>query len=225
MDDSEIFIHEFTKSAYARTLESELGLPEDWITFIAAEDDWSFVIKCHALLESAANRALTETLGRPNLLKFISRLELSGERTGKVSLLVNLGHLDSDCKRFISKLSELRNALVHEVANTNLTINEYLEHLSETDRKGFVKAFRWGITDWKTFNCAKLDQDDEAKSLFYISAASSWQESQIFAIWLGVLFVLRRLHLAFQKERMVQQEIVELRELAQSVKNSLRSAQ
>ncbi len=217
MDNNEKFIYEVTKRAFARTLELELGLPENWITFIAAEDDWSFVVKCHALLESAANRALTEALGRPNLSEFISRLELSGVKTGKVSLLVNLDHLDSDCKRFISKLSELRNAFVHEVANTTLTINELLERLPEKDRKGFVNAFSWGLTDWKTANCAKLDQDDEAKSLFYISAASSWNKSQVLAIWFGVLFVIRKLHRAFQKEQTNQQEIAELRELAQSL--------
>ena len=213
----EKFIEEITNIAFARTLESELGLPENWITFIVAEDEWSFIIKSHALLESAANRALTEALGNPNLSDFVARLELSGVKTGKVALLVTLGHLDSDCKRFISKLSEIRNTFVHEVSNTNLNINEFLSNLNENDRKGYVKAFKWRIKDWTKFNVKEF-QGDEAKTTFYIGAASSWDKSKVMAIWFGVLYVIRKLHRAFLKEKTNQHEITELRELALSVR-------
>lgn len=41
------------------------------------EDDWSFVIKSHALLEAAVTQMLAEYLGETKLKEYIERLPLS----------------------------------------------------------------------------------------------------------------------------------------------------
>lgn len=189
------------KSAFVANLEAELGLPDQWSTFIAAEDDWSFVIKCHALLEAAANRALSLSIGRPELHDLVTRLEMSGQATGKVTALVSLGVLDSDSKRFLSKLSELRNAFVHDVRNTTQTIPSFLASLDKSDRKRFEKAFCWNVRDWHARDVRTIAGGNEEESFFSVCAASSWDQGvPVLSLWFGVLLVLRKLHLAHASE-------------------------
>jgi hypothetical protein len=56
-------------------LESDCGLPEGFCVNLLQEDDWSFVIKMHSLLETAVSQLLTNALGRNELADIFAALE------------------------------------------------------------------------------------------------------------------------------------------------------
>jgi len=55
--------------------------------------DWSFVIKLHALLETAVSQLLVHALGGEELVDVFSALEMSNIKTGKLAFVKTLGLL------------------------------------------------------------------------------------------------------------------------------------
>jgi hypothetical protein len=92
-------------AADVRKLEEELGIKPGFMNAIFDEDDWSFVIKMHAVMEAAVAHLLTVVVGEPRLKPFFSRLELSGSTLGKVAVVKLLELLDERDRRFIKSLS------------------------------------------------------------------------------------------------------------------------
>jgi len=120
-----------------KDLVQELGVPSTFFHALLEEDDWSFVIKLHSLIEAAVTHLLTVTLDKPEIRDLMSRLELSNLTTGKLAFAKCLGILSSEDIRFIQKLSELRNELVHDVTKVNVNLDMFFSSLSEPDRKGY----------------------------------------------------------------------------------------
>jgi len=58
------------------SLEDRLGLTRGFCERLASEDDWSFLIKLSALLETALTEAVTRMLNRPELEEPFSLLPL-----------------------------------------------------------------------------------------------------------------------------------------------------
>jgi hypothetical protein len=106
-------------------LEQGIGLNKGFFISLLNEDDWSFIIKLHALYEAAISSLITEKIGQSELNDFIAKLELGGPK-GKMALAQKLGLLDREEIAFIQKLSEIRNDLVHYVGNTNIKLESYL---------------------------------------------------------------------------------------------------
>ena len=126
-------------------LEKELSLPEGFFNSLKDEDDWSFIIKIHALIEAAVSCLLTQKFGHDELLPIFSRLELSNKKTGKISFISALELLNKDERRFISSLSELRNLLVHNVSNVSFDLKGYALTLKQDKRRNFVLSFWYGF--------------------------------------------------------------------------------
>lgn len=105
-------------SAVASTLKS-IGLSDTFFQGLFQRgDDWTFIIKTHALLESAITHLIVSELDRAELKPVLAKLEMSNTRVGKVAFAKALGLLDKDHRKFVKKLSELRNMLVHDIRNT-----------------------------------------------------------------------------------------------------------
>src|SRR5260370_40795436 len=68
--------------------EPALGLAKGFFKRLFKEDDWSFVIKTHALIESALNRVVQRTVQPEALGEFLGTLDVSGGRHSKVNLLI-----------------------------------------------------------------------------------------------------------------------------------------
>ncbi|MCC5880995.1 MAG: hypothetical protein JJU03_14015 [Idiomarina sp.] len=126
--------------SYIRKFEERLGIADGFFESLYREDDWSFIIKLHALIEAAAADMIVTSLGRPKLKKALSRIPLSDATYGKASMLGSLDVLSSSYVTFIRKLSELRNDAVHNVENTNLNLKSKLEKLDKQQRKSWAKA-------------------------------------------------------------------------------------
>ncbi|MFT5715864.1 MAG: hypothetical protein ACI9T7_000037 [Oleiphilaceae bacterium] len=122
-------------------LEISLGVDIGFFQSLLKEDDWSFVIKLHALLEAATGHLLVEHFDDERLVDVIAHLEMSNQRTGKVALLKSMGLISSDYKRFIVSLSELRNSLVHEIRNVNFSFKEMVSKYSDKEFQNFMKRF------------------------------------------------------------------------------------
>ena len=124
-----------------KMLEEKVGLQSGFLVKLYEEDDWSFVIKLHALMEAACTHLIVAHLEKPELADVIGRLELSGKTIGKTVILKKLNLLGEFNRRFISSLSELRNKLVHDIRFSNFTLLKYIQSLDPKSIKNFAESF------------------------------------------------------------------------------------
>ena len=116
---------EDTVEGSVKLLERELGIREGFLQSLKNEDDWSFIIKVHALLEGAISHLLCKALGHDQLSEVFSYIEISNKRSGKIAFVKALSLLEKPDRRFINSLSELRNRVVHDVSNVDFNLKEY----------------------------------------------------------------------------------------------------
>ena len=128
-------------------LESTLRIRRGFMDSLVKESDWAFVIQLHALVESAMNFLLGQAIGKPELDDVISHLELSGSRCGKVKFLEKLDLLDSNERRFIRFLSELRNDLVHNISNVEFSFESHIASMDRNKKEAFVNAVRFACAE------------------------------------------------------------------------------
>jgi len=103
------------------------------------EDDWTLIVKLHAMIETGLNGALLRELEKPALATIVAKLDTSNQATGKVAFAKALGILSDPSAKFIQQLSELRNKCVHDVRNFNFNLIKYLGELKEERRKEILK--------------------------------------------------------------------------------------
>lgn len=123
-----------------RSLEIISGIfglrPSFFSDLFLEQDDWSFIIKIHALLESVVCSMLAAHLSRPALE---DTLAAKVEMEARIEMLKALNLVSDQQRKMMRTLSRLRNKLVHNVKQTDFTFSSYLEN-KET-RKNFVEAF------------------------------------------------------------------------------------
>lgn len=164
-------------------LEQALGVrPGVFRGLLGEGDDWSFVVRTHALIEAAVSHVLAEVTGQPRLLPVFSRLELSNRTTGKLAFCKALGCFDEEDRRQIQKLSELRNELVHDIRKTEFQFTEWVSQLNSEQLSGFARAFGPG--------------GDLTFGQTQISSAQFFRENPRVCIWLACLVLLS---LAYQR--------------------------
>jgi len=156
-------------------LETGLTLPSGFLRDLLNEGDWSFVIKCHALVESALTHMLSTTLDA-RLAEPMGRLNISG-RAGKLSFVEALELLDDHQRTFIRKLAELRNSVVHDVKNVGFTFAGHVATLTPEQKAQFAK-FSAYFAEY---------QKDPAKKQKFVDDALSYPK---FNIWWGTIGVL-----------------------------------
>ena len=75
-------------------LEQDLKIRPGFLYGLLKEDDWSFVIKGHAFVEAAVSHLLVTAIGKNELSRVVSNLELGNLRTGKLAFAEALDLLD-----------------------------------------------------------------------------------------------------------------------------------
>ena len=131
--------------AWVGQFEKEIGLPGGFfVNLLIKEDDWSFIIKLHALVEAAVSYLLASICG-DRLLEIFTRLELSSDTIGKVAFAKALDVLDTDERSFIRKLSEIRNSFAHDVRQACATLGGYVAGLSKDQLKALKVAIGPGV--------------------------------------------------------------------------------
>ncbi len=120
-------------------LEKSLGIPEGFIERLRDEDDWSFVIKAHALLEAAISQLLAHELGKPQLEGVFARLDMTAA-FGKLTFGEVLDVVDKPKRRFIRALGEIRNDFAHQISNAGMKLDVYLAGMDKQKRKAKHEA-------------------------------------------------------------------------------------
>jgi len=138
--------HEIEHAAINR-LERDLGLPLDFFPALEHEDDWSFVIKRHALLEAALARLLTQQTGRDSLLSVFARLDMSDTKRGKLAFAATLDAIPKADQKFIRKLSELRNTLIHDISNVTFSLADRVASMDKNQLKSFAETYAHTMAD------------------------------------------------------------------------------
>lgn len=153
-------------------LEAKLGVKQGFFDSLGDENenDWSFVIKLHALVEAAVSHLLTEQLCRPELSDLFARLDISNKTTGKAAFVESLALLGKAERRFISSLSELRNTLVHDVRKVNFDFLKYVEDMNKDQKDTFLKSFNLLSTEI-TDDVRNLFRHDPRQALWYSGMA------------------------------------------------------
>jgi len=122
-------------------LEEAFGLPPRFIDNLINDDDWSLVIKSHALLESACADMLCHYFGKYELADIFAQLDMSNKKYGKAAFISSLNLLSKPERRFISELSELRNELVHNASNVAFSLQNYFSNLTKERQERLSAAF------------------------------------------------------------------------------------
>lgn len=112
------------------------------ITSYLKDDDWSLIIKLHALLEAAMSQLLVSKIDR-SIKAVIERLPLSDNSIGKGRMALEMGLISESQYRFLRKFSELRNSLVHKVENVDFDLKAYVDALDQNQRKGWKVMLAW----------------------------------------------------------------------------------
>lgn len=122
-------------------LEAEIGLSSGFFRKLRTENDWSFVIKLHALFEAALGHVIVHRLGCDALGAPITRLEMSDKDKGKIAFASALGIIGADDRRYIILLSQLRNRCVHDVRQVEqFNLANTCEAMDGTQKDNFSKA-------------------------------------------------------------------------------------
>jgi hypothetical protein len=121
-------------------VETAFGLPAGFLGNLAREEDWSFVIKAHALVEAAVSHLIAANIGDVRLAPVFQRLELSNDDTGKLAFAKGLDLLDPQERRFVRTLSQLRNLLVHNVGNVTFSFPKYFAALDTNQRRALLES-------------------------------------------------------------------------------------
>lgn len=135
------------ENALTRELQSALGVSESFLASLGEDEDWPFVVKIHALMESAINHLIISKLADPRLKKFVSRLETSNPQSGKLAIVKSLELLPPNLQRFMVGLSTLRNTFVHDVRNLHLTLNQCIDSMPTEKAKECRSALKAHLKD------------------------------------------------------------------------------
>jgi hypothetical protein len=92
-------LHEWMSETLGPEAASGLGAEGD--------NDWTLIVKLHAMIETALNTSLLEHFGLPELQHVIARLETSNMATGKVAFAKALKIIDKDSATFIQSCRSL----------------------------------------------------------------------------------------------------------------------
>ncbi|MFM0115660.1 hypothetical protein [Paraburkholderia nemoris] len=193
--------------AAVQRLHAALGLPSGFFASLLKEDDWSFVIKLHALIESALAHVVAHRLG-DEVADVVGLLDM-GERKGKVAFAAALKLIDEQERYFLKLLSSIRNRCAHGVQQAvRFSLETYIAGLDSNGRREFFRA---------------CNASDPRESITISNLTTNRQkfasENPKLWIWMSALYFLAALYM--QKEtaefiRRSERSIIEVSRLTTS---------
>ena len=156
--------------------------------FIVNGDDWSFIIKLVAIIESTLTKLLLEKSGDVNFTKFFESVSVSR----KIDLLFELELCSLEGKNFIKYLLKLRNKLAHDPNELDFNFADYINELDKNQKNELLQSI----------NIAKNNEyKDSYKKLLF-------NDTKV-AIWINILPLL--LALDFTRETLkMEKEVLEI---------------
>ncbi len=125
-----------------------IGLPSTFAAHLLSEDDdWSFIIKLHALIEAALTRALSEHFrATPAEEEVFARMSVGGAN-GKVRLARAAGLIDAGSAQFLSRLSKYRNEMVHRIDNVYFDLEKHVGLLDANAQRDLASVLALHIDE------------------------------------------------------------------------------
>lgn len=161
--------------------EKELEIPENFFRNLLREDDWTFIIKLHSLLEGAITFLIATHVNIKELRDFFERLELSNKNTGKIVIVSHLNLLEKSEISYIQSLSELRNKLVHDVKNVNFYFKQYFGSMNKQQK----------IKNMKNFG---IIYDDDLSENAKREGIDFFNKKPKFFLWLNAMLILLKIY-------------------------------
>lgn len=107
-----------------------LKIPRRLLDSMVQDDDWTFIIKLHGMLEASLNHLILDHVGIPELETFVANLETANTSTGKIAFAAACDLISKDERAFIRALATVRNKAVHNILNFDLNLREYVAGLT-----------------------------------------------------------------------------------------------
>jgi len=143
-----------------KQFEKDLKVPNGFFTKLLNEDDWSFVIKISALLETASTDALTKVLGYKEIEEVLTYLDYGNAKSGKIVLMEKLDIVYKNQASVLRKLLELRNKIAHRLENINFTFDEHIKGFDSGQKKSFIDIFGRNMPDIIKLKSQKIEKRD-----------------------------------------------------------------
>ena len=144
----------------------------------------------HALIEAAVTHLLILRFNEPKLDSIFSFLQLNNPRTGKLAFAKAAGLIDTDTERYIQRLSQLRNAFVHDVVNVNNNIKEFLDACDMNQKTEYRKGFLFGYQDGQKIQL-KVDKNlYNSIAIIQSVSVAIYRFVPKLSIWFGAIIVL-----------------------------------
>jgi hypothetical protein len=131
-----------------RWLKESVGISRRLLLSLGHDDDWTFVIKMHGIIEAALNHLLLTQFDNPELAEVVPKLETNNLRTGKMAFIKAYKLLPENACLFVKLFSEVRNRAVHDIKNFDLNLVAYLGGLDSKQQKNWKTALTsWMVSD------------------------------------------------------------------------------
>lgn len=169
------------KKRFSKWLEDSAGISQKLLDSLDDDDDWTFVIKMHGILEVGLNHLILSRLTEPRAAKIVSHLETNNDRRGKLAFLKAYGLLPEKALLLVKLLSDVRNVVVHDIKNFNFDLEKYLHALNKTEQNHWIDSLSWWvdpplISEWARKNLLLLPREWINVACITI-LAKSFQES------------------------------------------------
>jgi hypothetical protein len=117
-------------------IEKNVGVPEGFCSHLLHnDDDWAFVIKLTALLDTVLFRALCARIAEPRLERLLEDLKIGQKLPlAKAFALFNDGQA-----AYVNALSKMRNHFAHDPTRAGSTIKGYVASLEPSDASNVVR--------------------------------------------------------------------------------------
>ncbi|MBC5836533.1 hypothetical protein [Flavobacterium muglaense] len=125
-------------------IKNELLEKSKFLFNLLQDDDWSFVIKSHSLIESLITELIINRINQIELKKTIERMPLHNDTVSKMEIVKIYELLSTEERSFIKNLTEIRNEIVHKYENINFTFENYINRFSDKNkRERWRKVHLW----------------------------------------------------------------------------------
>lgn len=178
----------------SENIKNELLEKSEFLLKLLLDDDWSFVIKSHSLIESLVTELIISEIDEVELKKVIERMPLHNETVSKMEIAKIYNILSDKEKAFIKNLTEIRNEIVHKYENINFSFETYINKLADKNKRK-----RW--REIHLLESMSKETKDEIEKNIYTNPK--------IAVWLALLtFVFNSLEkISITKSEKITKEI------------------
>jgi hypothetical protein len=136
-------------------ITEDINKNNDFLFELLNDNDWSFVIKAHALLETIITELIVCKIEETKLKPLIDKIPLHDTQVSKIKILKTYDLITKEQETFIKTLSEIRNMIVHKFENINFSFSEYVAGLDKNQKKSWKNKIVWFEYSDKTSNDMK----------------------------------------------------------------------